>query len=134
MSTHPSLMQIGELAERAGVSHRTIHYYERIGLMKPAEREGSGYRYYDEEALRRLKKIAVLKQLGLSLEEISSVIDLYFEDTHGIRGKEKVIEILEAQLKKTDNQLNELQAFRRTLTDNITRLHSLIEEAKKSHP
>ena len=126
-----SLMQIGELAERAGVSHRTIRYYERIGLMKPAEREGAGYRYYDELALRRLQKIAVLKRLGLSLDEIASVIDLYFEDAQGVKGKEKVLEILQTQLSKTNAQIAELGAFRQTLENNIARIRGLIEEARK---
>ena len=126
-----SLMQIGELAERAGVSHRTIRYYERIGLMKPAEREGAGYRYYDELALRRLQKIAVLKRLGLSLDEIASVIDLYFEDAQGVKGKEKVLEILQTQLSKTNAQIAELGAFRQTLENNIARMRGLIEEIRK---
>ena len=126
-----SLMQIGELAERAGVSHRTIRYYERIGLMKPAEREGAGYRYYDELALRRLQKIAVLKRLGLSLDEIASVIDLYFEDAQGVKGKEKVLEILQTQLSKTNAQIAELSAFRQTLENNIARMRGLIEEIRK---
>ena len=126
-----SLMQIGELAERAGVSHRTIRYYERIGLMKPAEREGAGYRYYDELALRRLQKIAVLKRLGLSLDEITSVIDLYFEDAQGVKGKEKVLEILQTQLSKTNAQIAELGAFRQTLENNIARMRGLIEEIRK---
>jgi MerR family copper efflux transcriptional regulator len=72
------------------LSHRTIHYYERLGLVKPAEREGTGYRYYDEVAVKRLEKIAALKRLGLSLDEIAAVIDLYFEDASGIKGKERV--------------------------------------------
>lgn len=125
-------MQIGELAQRANVSHRTIHYYERIGLMKPAEREGAGYRYYDETAYQRLEKIAALKRLGLSLDEIAAVIDLYFEDASGIKGKEKVLEILEAQLAKTDTQLAELTGFRRDLENNIVRMKSLIDQARQT--
>lgn len=127
-----SRMQIGELAQRANVSHRTIHYYERIGLMKPAEREGAGYRYYDETAYQRLEKIAALKRLGLRLDEIAAVIDLYFEDASGIKGKEKVLEILEAQLAKTDTQLAELTGFRRDLEDNIARMKSLIDQARQA--
>lgn len=127
----PSLMQIGELAERAGVSHRTIHYYERLGLLKPIEREGAGYRYYDETAVKRLEKIATLKRLGLSLDEIGSVIELYFADATGIRGKEKVLEILEAQLVKVDDQLRDLSAFRRDIEANIARMRSLIAAAKR---
>ncbi len=124
-------MQIGELSERAGVSHRTIHYYERLGLVKPAEREGAGYRYYDETAEKRLEKIAALKRLGLSLDEIAAVINLYFEDASGIRGKERVLEILQAQLDKTNAQLDELSAFKRDLENNIARMHGLISEARQ---
>ncbi|MFT3690227.1 MerR family transcriptional regulator [Paenirhodobacter sp.] len=125
-------MQIGELAERTGVSHRTIHYYERIGLMAPAEREGAGYRYYDEQSVRRLEKIAVLKQLGLSLDEIASVIDLYFSDASGIKGKEKVLQIFEAQLAKTNTQLGELTAFKTDLEANIARMKGLIQSAREA--
>lgn len=124
-------MQIGELSERAGVSHRTIHYYERLGLVKPAERAGAGYRYYDEIAVKRLEKIAALKRLGLSLDEIAAVIDLYFEDGTGIKGKEKVLEILQAQLAKADAQLQELTAFKHDVEANIARMHGLIAEAKR---
>ena len=106
-----SLMQIGELAERAGVSHRTIHYYERLNLLAPAEREGAGYRYYDGVALKRLEKIAALKRLGLSLEEIGQVIDLYFVDPGGIQGKEKVLAILERHRAETAARLAELTGF-----------------------
>ncbi|ENO84588.1 transcriptional regulator [Thauera linaloolentis 47Lol = DSM 12138] len=124
-------MQIGELSERAGVSHRTIHYYERLGLLQPAEREGAGYRYYDEMALKRLEKIAALKRLGLSLDEIAMVIDLYFKDATGIEGKEKVLEILRGQLARADAQLVELQAFKRDLEANIERMQYLIAEARQ---
>jgi len=124
-------MQIGELSDRAGVSHRTIHYYERLGLVKPTEREGAGYRYYDEIAVKRLEKIAALKRLGLSLDEIAAVIDLYFEDASGIKGKEKVLEILQTQLTRASAQLHELTAFKQDLENNIARMHALIAEAKR---
>lgn len=124
-------MQIGELSERVGVSHRTIHYYERLGLVKPTEREGTGYRYYDEITVKRLEKIAALKRLGLSLDEIAAVIDLYFEDASGIKGKEKVLEILQDQLVKANVQLHELAAFKRDLENNIEHMHALIAEAKR---
>ncbi len=127
----PSLLQIGELAERAGVSHRTIHYYERIGLLRPAEREGAGYRYYDGQAVLRLEKIAALKKLGLCLDEIRQVINLYFEDASGIKGKEQVLKILEAQLLATRSKLVELRDFERDLEANIARMKTLIEEARK---
>lgn len=127
------LMRIGELAERAGVSHRTIHYYERLGLLQPTEREGAGYRYYDDTALRRLLKIAALKRLGLSLEQIGEVIDLYFEDPtgSGIKGKQRVLQILEEQRAQTDAQLRELTAFRNDLDANIRRIQGYIRTAEE---
>lgn len=123
-------MQIGELAQRAGVSHRPIHYYERIGLLQPAEREGSGYRYYDETAFKRLEKISALKRLGLSLDEIAAVIDLYFQDGTGVKGKEKVLQILETQLVRANTQLKEPTTFRRDVEANIARMKQLIAKAK----
>ncbi len=131
VSKSQKLMRIGELADRTGVSHRTIHYYEGLGLLHPVEREGAGYRYFDEEAVRRLEKIGALKKLGLGLDEISSVIDLYFEDPTGIRGKRKVLEILKAQLKETSNKIAELAQFRAEVEANIAKIERLIEEARR---
>lgn len=122
-------MQIGELAERAGVSHRTVHYYERLGLLSPAEREGSGYRYYDDLSLKRLNKIAQLKRLGLSLDEIAGVIDLYFEDGTGAKAKAKVLQILRQHLDETDARISELSAFRKELIANIAMVEARLAEA-----
>lgn len=130
MSVTTALLQIGELAQRTGASHRTIHYYERLGLLRPVEREGAGYRYYNEEAVQRLEKIAALKKLGLSLEEIAQVIDLYFQDASGIKGKEQVLKILQAQLQSTRERLGELRSFEKDLLANIARMEGLIVEAR----
>ncbi len=125
-------MQIGELANQAGVSQRTIHYYESLGILRPTKREGQGYRYYDHTALERLHKINVLKKLGLSLDEISQVIDLYFEDPGGIRGKQQVLVILEKHLAETDERLSELQKFRDDLIASIALMKAYIAAAKGS--
>ncbi|WP_420346812.1 MerR family transcriptional regulator [Pelagibius sp.] len=127
-----SRMRIGELAERTGLSQRTIHFYEERGLIAPSEREGRGYRYYDETTLKRLEKIAALKDIGLSLEEIAGVIDLYFADESGILGKRRVLEILNGHLSETESRLSALQGFRKDLKANIRKLEGLIQEAKKS--
>ena len=82
----PQLMRIGELAERTHTPPETIRYYERLELLKPTAREGTGYRQYGEEAVARLNKIGFLKSLGLSLEEVGGVIDLYFSDPVGLEG------------------------------------------------
>src|SRR5262245_35763088 len=95
-------MRIGELTEQAGVTARTVRYYESIGLIPPGEREGSGQHYYSYQTVIRLQKIDQLKQLGLSLDEIRDVIDLYFTDPSGVEAKQKALVILRQHLAETD--------------------------------
>lgn len=121
-------MRIGELAIKAGVTPRTIRYYESLGLLKPSEREGGGFRYYTEIELAKLDKIDCLKSLGLTLEEIASVIDLYCEDATGLRGKRKVLEILQSHLYDTDEKIETLVQFRCDLQAKIAKIQQQIEE------
>ena len=123
--------RIGELAERAGVTTRTIRYYESLGLLQPAERDG-GFRYYTDDALRRLHKIDALKKLGLSLEEIGTAIDLYFEDPTGVTAKRRVLSILEGHLRETEGKISALEQFRDDLKQNIERLEEFIRTAPQA--
>lgn len=66
---------VRQLAAAAGVSARTLHYYDEIGLLKPVRNPDNGYRQYDRKAMLRLQHILFLRELGLSLEEIQAVID-----------------------------------------------------------
>ena len=69
-------MQIGEVAERTGLTQRTLRYYESIGLLAPASRLEGGFRLYNEEDIRRLEQIVQLKRLlGFSLAEIRQIVD-----------------------------------------------------------
>lgn len=69
-------MQIGEVAERTGLTQRTLRYYEAIGLLPPATRMEGGFRLYSERDLRRLEQIVQLKRLlGFSLAEIRQIVD-----------------------------------------------------------
>ncbi|MER5870790.1 MerR family transcriptional regulator [Streptomyces sp. NPDC002044] len=67
-------MRIGELAERAGTSTRTLRYYESRGLLT-ARRAGNGYRTYDEDDLRLLREIRTLQDFGFELEETRPFVD-----------------------------------------------------------
>lgn len=123
-------MKIGELAQLAQVTPRTIRYYESLGLLSPSEREGSGFRYYGAEALARLKKVEYLKNLDFSLEEISSVIELYFSEPSNYLGKQKILEIMQAHLKEADEKIANLQQFRNELVVQIARMRKMVEEAR----
>jgi MerR family transcriptional regulator, copper efflux regulator len=123
-------MRIGDLAEQAGVTQRTVRYYESIGLLAPGKREGHGHHYYTEETLARLRKIDQLKRLGLSLEEIGEVIDLYFTDPSGIQPKQKVLAILRKHLQEAESKIGELQQFRGELLATIERFERFLNEAQ----
>jgi len=127
-------MRIGDLASKAGVTPRTIRYYESLGLLR-SNRAGSSYRQYDEAELARLRKIDALKRLGLSLGEIASVIELHSQDPSGVKGKRKVLGILDAQLRETDEKITALEQFRSELKASIERMRAGGVEAsvKRSH-
>ncbi len=63
-------MKVGELARRTGISIRTLHYYEEIGLLDPPRQATSGHRIYGVEEVARLQQILSLRQLDLPLDEI----------------------------------------------------------------
>ena len=70
------MFRIGDFSRIARVSCRLLRYYDEIGLLKPGSTErDTGYRYYSASQLPRLNRILVLKELGLSLEEIARVLD-----------------------------------------------------------
>ena len=121
-------MRIGELTERAEATPRTVRYYQSIGLIPPGEREGHGQNYYTEETLARLRKIDQLKKLGLSLDEIRDVIDLYFTDPSGIQPKQKVLVILRHHLAEADQKIGALQQFRADLQAHIERFERWFDE------
>jgi MerR family copper efflux transcriptional regulator len=124
-------MRIGDLTERAGVTHRTVRYYENIGLIPPGEREGNGQHYYREETVARLRKIDQLKKLGLTLEEIRDIIDLYFIDQSGVQPKQKVLAILRQHLSEADQKIKGLQQFRADLQANIERFEQWFKEIER---
>ncbi|MDQ8755450.1 MerR family transcriptional regulator [Sphingosinicella sp. LHD-64] len=66
---------VSEVADAAGVSVRTLHHYDAIGLLKPAEIGENGYRYYGREELLRLQQILFYRELGLALAEIGPILD-----------------------------------------------------------
>lgn len=73
-------MQIGAVADAAGVSVQTVRYYERIGVMPEPERSPSGYRQYSPDAINRLTFINRAQDLGFTLEEIKELLDLRVEE------------------------------------------------------
>ncbi len=105
-------MRIGELADRAGVSTKTVRYYESIGLMAAPARTPSGYRDYGEDGLERLRFIRDAQASGLTLAEIQSVLEL--KDA-GARSCQHTRALLQRHLGELDDQIARLEAARAEL-------------------
>jgi DNA-binding transcriptional MerR regulator len=71
----PQLLRIGEAAQQAGVSNRTLRYYEELGLLRPARHSAGGARRYSQEDVARLRRIRELQELlGFDLGEIGDIV------------------------------------------------------------
>lgn len=66
---------ISEVAKLSKVSSRTLRHYDALGLLRPAYTGHNGYRFYEQEQLRRLQRILLLRELGLGLETVAEVLD-----------------------------------------------------------
>lgn len=69
------MLTVTQLSRLAGVTPRTLHYYDRIGLLHPAQVGENGYRYYDRLSLYRLQQILLYRELGMPLEGIKNILD-----------------------------------------------------------
>jgi DNA-binding transcriptional MerR regulator len=66
---------VGRVADLSGVTIRTLHYYDEIGLLSPGGRSETGYRIYEDSDLRRLQRILFYRELGFDLKEVQAIID-----------------------------------------------------------
>ena len=105
-------LKIGQLAQASGVSIETIRYYERERLLTPAGRWESGYRQYDESAVRRLQFIRQSKEMGFSLGQVRELLRLWFDTESRC---EHVRALASSKVAEIEDKLTVLQSMRRTL-------------------
>ncbi len=109
---------IHQLAELAGVSVRTLHYYDEIGLLRPGRVEKNGYRSYGENDLLRLQQIMFFRELDLPLADVKKMLDSpAFDRLRALRDHRKLIALkikrldgltatIDKTIKKLNNELN----------------------------
>lgn len=120
--------KVGELASDTGLTIRTLHYYDQVGLLKPSQETDGGHRVYTTTDLERLQKILTLKQLGFPLDKIKEAInDKRFSLKEAtsrlktdIQKRKKELEDIEMRLTKADK----LQSGQESSTDSIVQLLS----------
>ncbi len=115
-------MRIGELANRTGFTTKTIRYYEDLGLLPRPARQANGYRDYGEEAVGHLEFIADGRAAGLTLKEITTILELR---SHGESTCEHVLGLLVDHLADLDRRVAALRQARRDLAKLTARAQSL---------
>ena len=105
---------ISLLAESLGVTTDTLRYYERLGLLKPAERTPAGYRLYDEAAAERLRFIRGAKRMGLRLADIKELLEV---EDRGQCPCGHTRTLVQRRLAEVNAELRELTAVKRQLLD-----------------
>ncbi|MBI6529410.1 MerR family transcriptional regulator [Proteus vulgaris] len=92
------LFQVGDIAEKTGLTIRTLHHYEEIGLLLPTARTDAGYRLYDTKSIERLTQIQMLRQIGVKLKDIGNILNGHSGDMAHLL--EERINILTQQMKQ----------------------------------
>ncbi|MBF6434796.1 helix-turn-helix domain-containing protein [Nocardia cyriacigeorgica] len=124
-----TLVRIGELAARAGVSNRTIDYYTGLGLLTPAERTGGGYRLYHPRDVDRIHLIQRLEAQGIPLDEIAAALRARPRDTA------ETLAQLDGDLKNLQTAAESAPAEIQGLLNIIAaRVHSLVSVAIEIQP
>ncbi len=109
----PRTMQIGELAERTGMSVRTLRHYDEIGLLRPSTRSEGGFRLYTADDESRLLLIRRMKPLGYSLEqmgELLAVVDGLAEDPADAARRARLADIRDEARRRRDDLRKQLDA------------------------
>lgn len=114
---HGQAFTIGVLAKQAGVAIDTIRHYEREGLLPSPLRRSSGYRQYDAGAIERLRFIRRARDLGFTLEEVSSLLALSTDREHGVEGVKR----------RANERLTEINQRIALLIETRDRLTQLVE-------
>ncbi|MGW0810429.1 MerR family transcriptional regulator [Nonomuraea sp. NPDC002799] len=112
MSRPERTWRIGELARETGLTVRTLHHYDRLGLLSPLSRTEGGHRSYTSGDVRRLHRIVALRSLGISLEEIGTLLD----------GEPDPTGLLRHQLEVVEERIRNARDLRARLLDALTDL------------
>ena len=113
-------MNIGAVADEAGLPPKTIRYYEDIGLIRKPERLPNGYRAYSGTDKRELNFIKRARELGFSVDDVRDLLDLW---RNRRRTSAAVKALVTRQLELLDHKIAELESMRRSLADLNERCH-----------
>lgn len=120
-----STWRIGDLARRAGVTVRTVRYYEELGILECSNRRGAAHRRYTDRDLVRLRRVQQLKGYGLSLGEIREIFDLAREDPTGERSRLRLLSRYREKSREAEQRKLRLEAYVAELEWHIEQLEKV---------
>ena len=101
---------VNEVSKRTGVSVRTLHHYDAIGLLRPTRVTEAGYRLYDDTALARLHQILLLRELEFSLKDIKSILDAPgYDAADALERQIRLLELRKAHLEGLITHARQIQ-------------------------
>lgn len=118
-------LRISELAKVAGVTVRTVRYYEELGLLPSYERKQSKHRRYTDKDVIALKRIIQLKGYGFSLQEIGEIIELSKDDPSGEKRRTLVLRRCREKLKNALQQKKDMDQYIAALKWHIDQLENV---------
>ena len=122
---------IGQLAKMAGLTTRTIRYYEERGLLNAVKRVEGGRRAYTNDDLRRLKFIKRLKLLGLTLAEMEELAEIYWSNPTNKRVLPKLLELLDQHCEETDKRVKSLMKLKGEITEYKERIRKKLADIQE---
>jgi DNA-binding transcriptional MerR regulator len=129
MSRQDGIWKIGELARETGLTVRTLHHYDQLGLLSPLSRTEGGHRCYTADDVRRLHRIVALRSLGISLDEIGALLDREPDPVGLLRRQLDVVdERIRASVGLRARLIDVLESLSRNAEPSATQLLHLIEE------
>jgi DNA-binding transcriptional MerR regulator len=117
LKTNEDHQQIGELARDLGITTRTLRLYEQLGLIAPPQRTDGRIRYYTREDIRRIKFVLKLKELGLSLQQMQELAEIYRETKTPDTIMPRLIELLDSHTDAIRRKIGKLSSLSRDIAE-----------------
>ncbi|MCR1934813.1 MerR family transcriptional regulator [Clostridium tepidum] len=128
---------VKQVSDLTGISVRTLHYYDEIGLLKPSQITEAGYRLYDNESLKTLQQILFFKELDIPLKEIKEIMASdYFDKMKSLENQKKLLILKRNRLNRLIKLINKTLKGENTMSFkefDMTAYYNVLEEFKKEN-
>ncbi|WP_061996487.1 MerR family transcriptional regulator [Clostridium sp. ATCC 25772] len=128
---------VKQVSDLTGISVRTLHYYDEIGLLKPSKVTEVGYRFYDDEALKDLQQILFFKELDIPLKEIKEImLSPYFDKMQALKNQKKLLVLKRKRLNGLIDLIEKTLKGESTMNFkefDMSEYYNVLEEFKQEH-